>query len=351
MKTVKETSGLNNSKLCPPPPLVTVVTATLNIIKAGRAELFKESMNSIHAQTYTNIEHIIIDGASTDGTLDLIQEYVDKGWVKCYSEPDIGFFDPYNKGILKAHGKYISFMSTDDMYAHNDAIRMSVEALENEQADWSYGDTYLHNYETGKLVYWVGTTGFIPFGFFPCHQSLFVKKSVFKELGLFDLKYKNEDNHYMMKMIAAGYKSVKVPTAVCVFREGGWSAKTANLVEGLHVEMFYNLFGKKLGLTQKECASLYSQKCFYTLSPADFAKIGLKLQDKDWVKNYISKEPIPFFEISQKQAEPQPVIKSSPVTVSKAYFCRLPLFKIKTKKGTSRITVFGLPVLKLKRRS
>jgi len=80
-------------------PLVTIVTITFNLIKAGREKTFRQCLESVHNGTYKNVEHIVIDGASKDGTLDLIKEYANKGWVKYISEPDSGIYDAMNKGV------------------------------------------------------------------------------------------------------------------------------------------------------------------------------------------------------------------------------------------------------------
>ena len=74
-------------------PPITVITATYNLIKNGRKEFFKQCLESVHNQTYPNIEHLIIDGASSDGTVEMLQEYADKGWIKYISEPDSGIYD------------------------------------------------------------------------------------------------------------------------------------------------------------------------------------------------------------------------------------------------------------------
>ncbi len=92
-------------------PKVTIVTITYNLIKAGRTDSFKQAVESVHRQNYDNIEHIIIDGASTDGSKELIEEYVKKKWVICFSEPDKGIYDAMNKGIQKASGEYIAFLN------------------------------------------------------------------------------------------------------------------------------------------------------------------------------------------------------------------------------------------------
>lgn len=121
-------------------PKVTVVTPTFNLIEGGREKFFQQCIESVHNQTYQNIEHLIIDGASTDGTLELLQKYEKKGWIKCYSEPDEGMCDAMNKGIRKASGEYVAILNSDDFYTKN-AIELSVKALLENNADYSYATT------------------------------------------------------------------------------------------------------------------------------------------------------------------------------------------------------------------
>ena len=103
-------------------PKVTVITITFNLIKAGRKQTFIKCMESVHNQNYKNIEHLIIDGASTDGTLDLLKEYQKKGYIKYKSKKDKGIWDAMNKGIDVASGDYITFLNSDDFYCCDDAV-------------------------------------------------------------------------------------------------------------------------------------------------------------------------------------------------------------------------------------
>lgn len=78
---------------------VTVITVVYNLIKSGRVKYFKQMLRSVRNQTYKNIEHIVMDGKSTDGTLSLLDKYQKKGYIKYYSEKDNGPYDAMNKGI------------------------------------------------------------------------------------------------------------------------------------------------------------------------------------------------------------------------------------------------------------
>ncbi len=97
-------------------PLVTIVTVSYNVVST-----IERTILSVVNQTYSNIEYIIIDGGSTDGTVDIIKKYMDKiaYWV---SEPDKGIYDAMNKGILMAKGQWINFMNSGDYLYSNDVI-------------------------------------------------------------------------------------------------------------------------------------------------------------------------------------------------------------------------------------
>ena len=109
-------------------PKITIVTATYNLIKAGRKEFFKKCIESIYSQTYKNFEHIIIDGASDDGTLDLIKEIAPRSTV--ISEPDKGIYDAFNKGVKKASGEYVHFLNSDDYYTDKKSLEISASSGE-----------------------------------------------------------------------------------------------------------------------------------------------------------------------------------------------------------------------------
>ena len=97
-------------------PDVTIITPTSNIVENEQADDFTLLINLLDKQTYPQIEHIIIDNASSDGTEILLKEYKNSGFISFFSEPDRGKFDAMNKGLLRAKGKYVAFLSCDDFY-------------------------------------------------------------------------------------------------------------------------------------------------------------------------------------------------------------------------------------------
>lgn len=157
-------------------PKVTVITASYNLLKAEREKTFRQCLESVHNQSYQNIEHIIIDGASTDGTLGLIKEYEDKGWVSCYSEPDKGIYDAMNKGIDKASGEYIAFLNSDDFWHDPRGVEESVKALVENNADFSYAPCNLLNQKEELQAVGSPQIGAFYFKMPFCHQTMFTKR-------------------------------------------------------------------------------------------------------------------------------------------------------------------------------
>ena len=172
-------------------PKITVITATFNLIKDGREAFFRQCVESVHNQTYPNIEHIVMDGASTDGTLNLIREYEEKGWLKCYSEPDEGMWDGMNKGLRRATGDYIQFLNSDDFFISNKVLEECATVMANKQTDYLFGNFCICD-KNNNISRQIAS---LPIELFWYHQpynheALFVKKSVYLRLGGYDLKYK-----------------------------------------------------------------------------------------------------------------------------------------------------------------
>lgn len=209
-------------------PQVTVITVTYNLIKNNRKKSFIKALESVQNQTYKNIEHIIVDGASQDGTLDLIKEYSDKGWIKYISEPDAGLYYAMNKGAMMAQGKYIIFLNSDDCFSGAEGIEKSVESLEKENADFSYADCKIMEEDGVTVADWHWQTKpklFLVFTHMPfCHQTLMVKTELFKKLGMFDLKYTSAaDYDFALRLVLNKSKSVYVPYEFVTFQLGGFS--------------------------------------------------------------------------------------------------------------------------------
>ncbi len=235
---------------CTPAPtneqdvLVTIVTATYNLVKGGRTEYFRQCVESIHSQTYRNVEHLIIDGASTDGTLNLLKEYEQQGRMSILSEPDSGIYDAFNKAVRMAKGKYIAFLNSDDFWHNPRGIECSVHLLETSGATFSYAPCLWID-ENGKNVS-TQDTAISSFFWEPpcCHQTMFCRTDALHALGGFDTRYKIVgDYHATFRMLMQGERCVRVPLCFTSFRTGGVSCQAWNALlqecRSIH-ELYYN---------------------------------------------------------------------------------------------------------------
>jgi glycosyltransferase involved in cell wall biosynthesis len=199
--------------------LVTVVTVTFNA-----ENLLEETILSIINQSYKNIEYIIIDGGSTDGTVDIIKKYEDKidYWV---SEPDDGLYFAMNKAIKKATGKWINFMNAGDTFFDMKTVQYVMEH-KSDNAEMIYGN-YRKKFEkierrAIEQSKWLTT---MPF----CHQTLFAKTSIMK-INPFDTTYKIvADLNFIQKMIIADKNFNYIDRQIAIFSEGGFA--DSNIIE------------------------------------------------------------------------------------------------------------------------
>ena len=358
-------------------PLVTIITPTYNILNANRAKFFAQTVDSVQKQTYDNIEHIVIDGASTDGTLNVLEEYRQKGWIKYYSEPDKGIYDAMNKGILKAKGKYVVCLNSDDFYCDNQAIEWLVKKAEENDADVSYGNAWRVSAKgTNIKEIWNGRLTFYPlFGSMPCHQAIMVKTEVMKELGLYDLQYRvSADNNFMVRMIQHNKKFIHVNANIVVFRDGGFSVSHLTLSEDERIKGFYKEYGQYHHLTPLDCSNLFGYN-YCKLSLSDAIKLGAKIDNQDWREKYFTH----LFE--NYQTGNANVVTNEGVNCqgcnygigSKTYslfrclpimkvvrnrwkikytlFGFIPLYKHKNVLGVQKWKIFGIPTLKICQRN
>ena len=214
-------------------PLVTIVTVTYNLIKAGREKCFRQCVESVQTQDYPNIEYLVIDGASTDGTVELLQEL----GLNYISEPDTGVYNAFNKGIKKARGKYIAFLNSDDFYSKADSIRKAVLAMESGKGDFSYGPYDIVD-DAGRkikqvLPKWDHCFTAQPIG----HPTMFSTKKMLDKLGGFDETYHIAgDFDIIMRALLAGYRPVEIKDSIVSFRLGGMSSPSSWLKEdNVHV--------------------------------------------------------------------------------------------------------------------
>jgi glycosyltransferase involved in cell wall biosynthesis len=203
---------------------VSIITVVYNGVTTLR-----DCIESILGQTYADIEYIIVDGGSTDGTVALVQEYGPK-IARFISEPDRGLYDAMNKGIALATGDVIGLLNADDFYRHNNVITNAVATFEGTNSDAVYGDMlYVDRTDTALVRrYWRSGnyhTGAFLWGWMPGHLSFFARKRVYDQYGLFRLDLGSAaDYELMLRFIHKhGISLAYMNETTIVMREGGVS--------------------------------------------------------------------------------------------------------------------------------
>lgn len=263
-------------------PLVTIITVTYNLIKNGRAKQIEQCIQSVHNQSYPAIEHIIIDGASTDGTLELLAKHAENYTLKIYSEPDKGVYDAMNKGLRNANGMYINFLNSDDCFNNPDGISRSIEKIIETDADYSFGDAKVIK-RNGKTIYWSGNIQNLPFGTTHyCHQTMIVNTEILRKIGGFNLTYKvAADSDVMIRLRAQNYKHVKVPVCFVTYRIGGLSLQQINVARADHSDSYYQHIGRHYGMTKEDCYLIWQLKLFNEVTTDRQIEIISKLTSHD----------------------------------------------------------------------
>jgi glycosyltransferase involved in cell wall biosynthesis len=169
---------------------ITIITAAWN-----SAATLRDTIESVLAQTYTDWEHIIVDGASTDSTAALVESYRERyaGRLTFISEPDHGIYDAMNKGIAHASGDVIGLLNSDDFYTSRDILE--TVAREIEGVDAVYGDVhYVDDRDLNRCVRYYSSRGFrrwkMRLGFMPAHPSFYCRRDVYTRYGQFDTSFK-----------------------------------------------------------------------------------------------------------------------------------------------------------------
>lgn len=214
-------------------PLVSIITVVLN----GK-EFIEQTIKSVLEQSYNNIEYIIIDGGSTDGTIEIIQKYNDRIdlWI---SEKDGGIYFAMNKGIQYANGKMIGILNADDYYSI-DAVKIMVESDRINEADIYHGDMFSVN-SSGQEVRMIPDISLMKEKPSIFHPTCFVKKSVYEHVGVFNTDYLiSSDYDFLLRCLERKYFFHYIPEVITTFRNGGSSASCYTNIEGYRIMKAHN---------------------------------------------------------------------------------------------------------------
>lgn len=203
-------------------PLVSVITVVFN----GASRL-RRAIESVSQQSYKPIEYIVVDGGSTDGSVDILRE-LDASIDFWISEPDGGIYDAMNKGIGYASGEIIGILNADDWY-EPDAVKWSVEALQASEAGYSYGASYMTDAAGNRI----GVARPVPPGQFArrvmsetplAHPTMFVRRAVYDRCGRFDERLKLAgDFELIARFQRKGVLGIELPRTLVNVQLGGAS--------------------------------------------------------------------------------------------------------------------------------
>jgi len=203
---------------------ISIITITYNSAKS-----LQRALDSVQSQSYKDIEHVIVDGASTDGTKELIKAYAKQHQnVRWVSEKDDGIYNALNKGIRMATGDVIGFLHSDDVLYSPDSIGHIAAALADETVDMVYGDLQYCN--GGKVVRRWKSNDFNPsalkYGWMPPHPTVYVRRKVYEQVGEYDEWFRiSADFDMMIRIFKAGYRSKYIPEVLVSMETGGASNK------------------------------------------------------------------------------------------------------------------------------
>ena len=235
---------------------ISIITVCYNAQKT-----IERTLLSVFSQTYPDKEFVVIDGGSSDGTLEILKKYADKIDV-LVSEPDKGIYDAMNKGVAKSSGDYLIFINSDDYFYDEFVLERVAQA---PRADFIFGDQYCEENGIRSLAKNLDALNVYHMfrGFF-AHQSILAKRELFLKYGNFDLSYKIcADWDWILRCLVNGATTTRVDTPIAVFTVGGASGIAGK--KGLISRERKQLIRKNLGSLPVENTLMRTEKLFRNL--------------------------------------------------------------------------------------
>ena len=209
---------------------ISLITATYN---SGKT--LEDTLRSVLAQTYKEIDYWVVDGGSKDDTMDIVRKYepLFGGRLHWISEPDRGIYDAMNKGISHSTGDVVGILNSDDHFTSNDVLeRVAAEMQADNTLDAVYGDIhFIKDGAPDRIVRYYSSKPFRPFwlrfGFMPAHPSFYARREVFEKHGLYSLDYKIAADYDMMVRLFLKHriKAKYMPMDFVTMLMGGLSTK------------------------------------------------------------------------------------------------------------------------------
>jgi len=213
---------------------ISIITVCLN-----SAGTIADALESVGKQTFREIEHIVVDGVSTDGTQEIVRGFTPKV-ARLISEPDRGLYDAMNKGLAAASGEIIGYLNSDDVYASDDVLQKVATVFAEPDVDACYGDlVYVHRDDMSQVVrYWRSrpySPGLVERGWMPAHPTFFVRRRLLLEEGGFNTRYRyHADFDLVVRLfLQRRIRTKYIPEILVRMRVGGKTNRSLrNIVRG-----------------------------------------------------------------------------------------------------------------------
>jgi len=203
-------------------PALSLISVSYN-----SAATVADTLESVNAQSFQDLEYVVVDGASKDDTVAIVQRF-GKRVTRLLSEPDHGIYDAYNKGLSLVSGDVIGFINSDDFYSHPDSLAAAMEPFQDPEVDAVHADlVYVERDSPDRITrHWRSapiTEERLARGYAPAHPTLFLRRSVYEQWGGFDTSYRlAADFEFMFRIFYRHrVKSVYLPRVLVRMRTGG----------------------------------------------------------------------------------------------------------------------------------
>lgn len=225
---------MNNTK-------VSVIIASFN-----SANTIGQTIDSILTQTWRNIEIIVIDGSSTDDSLEIVKSYGSR-INTVISERDMGVYDAMNKGIVRASGEIIGFLNSDDIFSSNETVAAIAEAFLDDSVSVCFGDVVYCSGDLSRVLRMWRTgefrSGIFFQGWSPPHPTFYVRRDVFHDVGMFDLSYSlAADFDFMLRCLEVNRRGSRyLPQVLVKMRVGGLTNRSFVNIVRQNIEILRSL--------------------------------------------------------------------------------------------------------------
>ncbi len=253
-------------------PTVSLVTVAYNA-----AQTIEDTLRSVAAQTYRSLEHIVVDGGSSDATTRIAGCYA-KRIAVLISEPDEGIYHAMNKGLRHCSGDVVGFLNADDLFVHEDVVRRIAGVFADSAVEACYADlVYVDRRNPAKVIrYWKSTPyreGLFKKGWVPPHPTFFVRRSVYERLGGYDTSYRLAADYELITRFMYRHHIVTayIPEVLVKMRMGGATNRSIGNIVKQNAEIWRAARGNGIGLSAFTfvLSKLKARAGQYVASPGD----------------------------------------------------------------------------------